>query len=69
MTRINQALEECLGRIDVISHKSFVEFFCIQLHYQDFVDGLKTEEKAGEKKEGSSFEEYKGMFQKEASWE
>ena len=53
MVRVNQALEECLGRIDVICHRGFVEFFSIQLHYQDFVDGLKPEEK-GDNKEGVS---------------
>ena len=33
MVKVNEALKESLERIDVITHRDFVNFFCLQLHY------------------------------------
>ena len=50
-----------MGRIDVITNRTFVSFFSIHLHYDDFVDGLKEEEmKEGKEKEMKGKEEEKG---------
>ena len=56
-----------MGRIDVITNRTFVEFFCIHLHYDDFVDGLKEEEMKGKEKEKGK-EEEKGK-KKESQFE
>ena len=67
MVRVNSALKECLGRIDVITNRTFVQFFCIHLHYDDFADGLKEEEMKGKEK-GKIEEEEKGK-KKESQFE
>ena len=40
---INESLEECTQRIDVLTHHHFISFFCIHIHYPDFLICLKEE--------------------------
>lgn len=46
---LNKSLEQCKERIDVITHKTFVQFFCIELHLEDFISCLRQEEATLEK--------------------
>lgn len=40
---INQSLEECTQRLDVLTHHHFISFFSIHIHYPDFSICLKEE--------------------------
>ena len=41
---LEQALLECTGRLDVLTHPTFIRFFSLQMHYPDFMASLMEEE-------------------------
>lgn len=43
-TDLNASLARCRERIDIITHIAFVQFFCLQLHYEDFSGCLRQAE-------------------------
>jgi hypothetical protein len=43
METINESLKSCTNRLDVLTHKQFVLFFSLQVHYPDFIDCLDEE--------------------------
>ena len=49
---VNESLRLCMSRIDVITNSSFVAFFSLHLHYDDFVNCLKQDSTAIEEKIG-----------------
>jgi hypothetical protein len=51
METINESLKSCTNRLDVLTHKQFVLFFSLQVHYPDFIDCLDEEKEEKRERE------------------